>query len=288
MKEKVLYVESPEDTKCRRENVAEDEIEECTCQGKKKTTIAKVEIPKPKALVGGSPVYRFDHLPYWYCKIKNGRDTFMHLYMEDLTEKDLLYDSKTGSKREFSTNRQKKFKADVLEALANKPKEGYRWLPVFEPSSDGKNGLQFVIGEKPLVGLNCLEWNKKLKEYSPENGSGMSSKTTYFLLLLRWLKDDIATLEQLAEHSEGIGHYQDSENAKHFFEKTGERKFGGLYGFVGNTYKIVKDSNSETSYLLLGGAYLNVGKDCPFADIEHIDYPYKANILSVGLLELKK
>lgn len=277
MKEKVLHVKLPENDKYRREKVTEDE-----------------GIPKPKSLIGGSDVYKkeiggsnvYQFLSYWYCKIKNGRDEFMYLYMEDLTEEDLLYDSKTGRKREFSTNSQKEFEENVLEALANKPKEGYRWLPVFEPSYNEKDELQFVIGEKPLVGrLNCLEWDKKLKEYSPENESCMSSKTTYFLLLLRWLKDDIATLEQLVEHSEEIGHYRNSENAKPNFEITGKRTFGGLYGFAGNTGKIVK---AESSYSRLGGCYYDYGKMSSLAEDWHIKNPNGKSNSSVGLLELKK
>ncbi len=177
----------------------------------------------------------------------------MHVYMEDLTEEDLLYDSKTGKKREFSTNREKKYKRDVLEALANKPKEGFRWIPVYEPSLASNGSVQFVEGKRPLVGLSCPGWDKMLKEYSPENESDSLSNTTYFLLSLRWLKDGFTTLEQLAEHSEEIGHYRDSKNPKYDFEKTGERKFGGVYGFAGNTCIIVKDPNSESGYSINGG-----------------------------------
>ena len=294
MKEKVLYVKLPENAKYRRVKVTEDGMigivysEECTCQDKNETTIAKVEIPKPKALVGGSEVYQKDDVPYWYCKIKNGRDEFMHLYMEDLTEYDLLYDSNTGIKRRFYTERQRIFRKEVLKALANKPKEGYRWLPVFEPSPNEKDGLQFVIGEKPLVGPNCFEWNKMLEEYSPENESGISSKTTYFLLLLRWLKDGIADLEQLTEYPKEIGHYRESENHKRDFERTGERKFGGLYGFVGNARKIVEDLNSESGYLLLDGEYCLDSNSFSLTTVEHIFFPDWKVKNGVGLLELKK
>ncbi len=291
MKEKVLYVKLPEGAQYRKVIVAEDGMigiaysEECTCQQKEK---AKVEIPKPKALVGGDEVYQNDDVPYWYCKIKNGRDTFMHVYMEDLTEEDLLYDSKTGKKRKFSTKRQKKYKKDALEALANKPKEGFRWIAVYEPSPTPNGSVQFVEDEIPLVGLSCPEWDKMLKEYSPENESAKISKTTYFLLSLRWLKDGFATLEQLADHSEEIGHYRDSENPKHDFEKTGERKFGGVYGFVGNTCIIVEDPNSESGSSLLGGGYNNYGDTYPFADVGRIGHPNGDNNGIVGWLELKK
>ena len=296
MKEKVLYVKLSEIVKFRGSKSNRGGMIGTTCQVKKETK-AKFKIPKPKPLIGGSKVYHNYGVPYWYCKIKNGRDEFMYLYIEDLTEMDLLYDSKTKIKRKFSTSNQKMFRALVLDALSNKPKKGC-WIPVFEPSSDGKGGLQFVKGEKPLVELNCIEWSKKMKEYSPANESGGSSATTYYLLLLRWLKDGFATLEQLTEHSEEIGHYYDSENSKDGLEKTGERNFGGLYGFVGNTKKMVKLSNAErkkwfpeydASYLVLGGNYMDYGKNDPVA--------YSGIYLSlddyieencIGLLELKK
>lgn len=289
MEEKVLYFKLPEGAQYRKVIVAENGMigiaysEECICQQKEK---AKVEIPKPKALVGGGEVYQNDDVPYWYCDIKDGRDTFMHVYMEDLTEDDLLYDSKTGRKRKFSTDRQKKYKKDVLEALANKPKEGFRWIAVYEPSPAPNDSIQFVEGERPLVGLSCLEWDKMLKKYSPENESAKISKTTYFLLSLRWLKDGFATSEQLADHSEEIGHYLDSENAKHEFEKTGERKFGGVYGFVGNTCIIVEDPNSESGYSLLGGNFSNSGYIYPLADVNLICFPNGEGNGSVSWLEL--
>lgn len=248
----------------------------------------KVKIPKPKALVGGSKVYQNDDVPYWYCKIKSGRDTFMYVYMEDLTERDLLYDFKTGKKRKFSTISQKKFKEDVLEALKNKPKEGFRWIPVYEPSITSNGSLQFVKGKNPLVGLSCLEWDKMLEEYSPENESSRSSKTTYFLLLLRWLKDGIATIELLVECSEQIGNYLDSENENHNLEKTGERKFGGLYGFVGNTCKVVEDSNSKSGYSVLGGSYNSKGIRYSVSDVGHVNKPNAKCKVSIALLELKK
>ena len=187
-----------------------------------------------------------------------------------------------------STEGQKKYKKDVLEALENKPKEGFRWIAVYEPSPTPNGSVQFVEGEKPLVGLSCPEWDKMLKEYSPENESAKISKTTYFLLSLRWLKDGFATLEQLADHSEEIGHYRDSENPKHDFEKTGERKFGGVCGFVGNTCIIVEDPNSESGYSLLGGGYYYNGNFSPFADVFHLNFPYDLYDGSVGWLELKK
>lgn len=297
MEEKVLWLNLPEDTEYQKviitgkTRTGNTYLEEYTRQLKDKKTVKlleTVEIPKPKALVGGSEAYHQYNIPYWYCNIKNGRDAFMHVYMEDLTEEDLLYDLKKGKKREFSSNRQNLFKEDVLKALANKPKEGFRWIPVYEPSPTKNGGVQFVSGKKPLLKRSCLKWVEMLERYSPENESGMASKTTYFLLLLRWLKDGFATLEQLAEHSEEIGHYLNMKNPKHDYERTGEREFGGLCGFVGNTGKIVKDLDEESGYSDFGGPYCSYGDEYSLWHHSSVRYPSLKEKWSVGLMELKK
>lgn len=230
-----------------------------------------VSIPKPKPLTGGSEVYQKDNgTPYWYCKIKEGRDEFMHLYFEDLTEDDLMYNP-NGTKRKFVTVRQNLLAANIIQALNNKPKEGYRWIPSYEPTRIGNN-LAFVPGETVLCSwgqISYHDWKVMATNYSPNNGSRVAFDTTYFLLLLRWLKDGIATIEQLADDSKDIGHYYDSEDAKDFAEKTGERFFGGLFGFAGNTFKIVQTSSiiSLKAFSILGGCYDVEGMDCPIAHI---------------------
>lgn len=39
--------------------------------------------------------------------------------------------------------------------------------------------------------------------------------------------------------------------------KTGQRKFGGLYGFIGNTYKIIENTDPYSAY-----RFLMAGGDC--------------------------
>lgn len=293
--EKVLYVELPEGAKYQTVKVTEEGkigiVYTEECNNKEETTQTAQTVSKatqkPEPLIGGTKVYQKENgTNYWYCKIKD-RDEFMYLYFADLTKKDLLYDA-NGKKRKFATSEQKTFKANVLEALENMPKRGYSWLPAYEPSKDENGNIQFVSGQVVLRGLSSYEWESKATDYSPDNGSRMASITTYFLLLLRWLKDGHATVEQLADDSKDIGHYWNSENAKHDYEKTGERQFGGLDGFVGNTYKIVKDPDSGSGFSVLGGRYGNYGFNCPVADVFRDHDPYDRGIDSVGLLELTK
>ena len=206
---------------------------------------------KPAPLIGGTEVYQKDNgTNYWYCRIKNGRDEFMYVPFDDLTEHDLLYDA-DGKKRVFSTRRKKEFRDDVLKALKTKPKNGFVWIPVYEPSKAKGGSIQYVSGEKVLfIGIN--EWEKILNNYSPENGSQMASVTIYFLLLLRWLKDGVVTISQIADDSTEIGNFDNGQ-----IERTGARMFGGLYGFAGNTYKIVFVYGSSYDYAVIGGNWIN-------------------------------
>lgn len=273
-KEKVIDVRIPEGAKHRKVKTTADGV-------------TYTAIPKPVPLIGGTEVYQKDNgTGYWYCKIKEGRDEFMCLYFGDLTKGDLIYDAK-GDKRKFDTIKQKKLKKEILKALNNKPEEGFRWIPVYEPSKDDNGNVQYVSGEKVLIGEFCsYEWEEVFDNYSPENGSREASITTCFLLLLRWIKDGVATIEQLADNSEEIGHYWGSKNEKHDFEKTGEREFGGLYGFVGNTYKEVKDSGTSSGFSHLGGRCMIKGHVSPVANVYRRVNPHYAGIDSVGLLEL--
>ena len=245
MKEKTMYVKLPRGSKFRRGSVEGD--------GKIGIIYTQPEIPKPKNLVGGNGVYQDVDSSYWYCTLKNG-DTFMYLYVEDLTKEDFCYNP-VRTQNEYLNKKQEAFKIDILAALANKPKKGV-WLPVFEPSADKNGNLRFVKDAIPLTGkMNAKEWKEKAREYSPENKSKMCSKTTYILMLLRWLKDRVATYEQIVDDSSELGTYFLSRTNGEEPVKTGQRKFGGLYGFVGNTYKIIENTDpySKYNFLMAGG-----------------------------------
>ena len=292
-KEKVLRIDLPDGAEYRKVKVTGGSVsifyaEEYIDQTDKVMEASFETIPKPEPLIGGTdPYHRDDETDYWYCKIKDGRDEFMYLYFDDLTEDDLLYVG-NGEERRFPTDCHKEFKANVLKSLKNKPKKGFTWIPVYEPSKDENGNLQYVSGKDVLRGLNSYQWEELFKDYSPENASHMASKTTYFLLLLRWLKDGLANGDQLAIDSTEIGHFWNSMDTKHDFEKTGEREFGGLEGFVGNTYKIVKDTESGSGISFVGSSCRTSGNKCPLSYVGHYIFPNRVNNDGVGLLELDK
>ena len=274
MNEKGLYVDLSQQENCRMGKVARE-----------------ILIPKPQKLIGGTEVYQKEGLPYWFCRIKGGRDEFMHLYTEDLTRHDVLYDDYEDEFRDYNiTHNTYKFKDELLQCVEQKPENGFVWIPVYEPSSDGNDEIQFVGEETPLTGLSAIEWERRFEVYSPENESQMAQKSTGFLLLLRWLKDGMSDIVELAEDSGNIGHYL-YYGQEEKLEMTGERFFGGLAGFVGNTVKIMKvcdPRDNRRTFYQTSGSYMSfsnaVGRIHLMItgtyDFEQED--------AVGLMELRK
>ena len=281
--EKVIRISLPNGAKYQRVEVT---AEETIDTGKESKTVSKA-LPKPVALIGGTEVYQKEGLPYWFCRIKDGRDEFMHIYFGDLSTDDILYTA-DGKKRKFVTKEQKEFRVNVMKAMKNMPSERYRWIPVYGPSMDDKGKLQFVLSGANVIKVCDYDWEKIYKNYSPENKSRMDSITTYFLLLLRLLKDGHVTVEQLADDSAEIGHYGYNLKAKHEFEKKVERHLGGLHIFADNTSKIVKDPESSSGFSVIGDmfSYMGVKFVFPLADVFHDKYPCETARNVEGILGL--
>lgn len=235
----------------------------------------------PNPIIGGTEVYqKKDKVPrtnYWYCKIREAE--FMYLDFSDLTKEDLFFDS-NGKEREFKTLRQKKLKNSISSALRRKPKSGFVWIQVCEPYIDNDGTVIFDPEKKITKPLEVCKWDDIAKNYLPENGSQLATKAIYYLLLLRWLKDGWATLEELADDSSEIGRYRNSKHPKN--------EFAGLKHFVGNTYKIVKDYNAKSGFALMGGSYQDTGKGCPVGTVYHLNYASNVYTSTVGLIILTR
>ena len=197
-----MFITLPEGAKFLGASETEEGLVKIRYDDEAVRTLRAPSIPVP--LVGGTVIYQKDGLPYWFCRIKDGRDEFMYLHMDDLSSDDLLYTA-NGERRRFKTDKQETFKKNVMLALADMPEEGFRWLPVYEPSEKDYGELQFVPGKEVFTDQLILDWENLVFNYSPINGSTIASKTTYFLLALRYLKDGTATLEELADDSRTIG-----------------------------------------------------------------------------------
>lgn len=142
-------------------------------------------------------------------------------------------------------------------------------VPVCDPSIDENGSLQFVAGCKPAVGYSYNE----LKEIAIKNGVQLGSKNQYVLFLATiihrlveegWSKAD--AFFAVCTDSTQLGHYWNSEKARHDFEVTGSRKIAGKCDLA-NTYKILRNDERAGGFWVASGIF-NVGGDIrPLADL---------------------
>ena len=140
-------------------------------------------------------------------------------------------------------------------------------VPVCDPSIDENGSLQFVAGCKPAVGYSYNE----LKEIAIKNGVQLGSKKQYVIFLATiihrlveegWSKAD--AFFAVCTDSTQLGHYWNSEKARHDFEVTGSRKIAGKCDLA-NTYKILKNDEKAGGFWFAGGGYYGDGGDDPLA-----------------------
>ena len=140
-------------------------------------------------------------------------------------------------------------------------------VPVCDPSIDENGSLQFVAGCKPAVGYSYNE----LKEVAIKNGVQLGSKNQYVIFLATiihrlveegWSKAD--AFFAVCTDSTQLGHYWNSEKARHDFEVTGSRKIAGKCDLA-NTYKILKNDEKAGGFWFAGGGYYGDGGDDPLA-----------------------
>lgn len=138
-------------------------------------------------------------------------------------------------------------------------------VPVCDPSIDENGSLQFVAGCKPAVGYSYNE----LKEIAIKNGVQLGSKNQYVIFLATiihrlveegWSKAD--AFFAVCTDSTQLGHYWNSEKARHDFEVTGSRKIAGKCDLA-NTYKILKNDEKAGGFWFAGGGYYGDGGDDP-------------------------
>lgn len=147
-------------------------------------------------------------------------------------------------------------------------------VPVCDPSIDENGSLQFVAGCKPAVGYSYNE----LKELAIKNGVQLGSKNQYVLFLATiihrlveegWSKAD--AFYAVCTDSTQLGHYWNSEKARHDFEVTGSRKIAGKCDLA-NTCKILRNDEKAGGFWVASGGF-DVDGDCfPLASLCLFDY----------------
>lgn len=154
-------------------------------------------------------------------------------------------------------------RARILSAISNNKLSGI-YVQKYEPSVDKEGNLRFVSNVIPFVNNDVLWWKEQALAYCPSRGSRLATKAEYCLIIASLIQQGIINWEQAAEDSSQIGKYFNTLNSSIGIEKTGVTKCGKLFGFVGNTYKLVHE-NSEFS--LCGGDFLSTGNQFQLGNI---------------------
>ena len=193
-------------------------------------------------------------------------------------------------KHEPQTDNQIRFKKILVSAI----KSGLSDFRAqrMDPSFDEKGKICFHVGMKPAVKKSANWWDKTSKEFLPEKESrlGTTKERIVFLgLLIKYLIEEkgytrSGVWKAVCDQSEKLGHYWDSENAKHDYETTGNRQIGEWYDLA-NTCKITADDEA-CGFSLVGGNFNDIGNDGPLAGVNSIDDPFCNCSCSVGWLVL--
>ena len=196
-------------------------------------------------------------------------------------------------KHKPTTNNQRKLKESLTEAIEGGLSNF--WLSRMDPSfnEDGTD-IVFEAGKIPAVGRYYNWWEEKAKQYLPERGSHLGTITEYVAFLGVIIKNLIAggwsvskAWKAVCDDSRKLGHYLNSENAKHGFEATGSREVCGFCDLA-NTHKILAWDKAAGGFWLVGGSCFFFSYYVPLAYLSHYiclgsDYFY-----SVGWIVLSK
>lgn len=171
-------------------------------------------------------------------------------------------------KHEPTTKQQRRLKDSLIAGIKAGLKD-FR-CPAMDPSLDEAGNLVYEAGKKPAVRHSAKFWAKKFKQFMPKKNSRMGTLRQHDALLgllIKYLTEEekwevSEAWEAVCDDSKKLGHYWNSENAKHDFETTGSRKVWIFWDWA-NTYKIIADDNSASAFGTVGG----------YCDSDSVNYP---------------
>lgn len=198
-----------------------------------------------------------------------------------LNDEFMQYTPKTDEEREFKMLLEKAIKSGLKDFKR----------PKYDPSFN-EGGICYESGKAPAVGKSYNWWNQAAKEFKPEYNSRLGTKTEYVAFLGVLIKRLVESgwsvkkaWDAVCNDSKELGHYWNSENAKHDFESTGCREICGFYDLA-NCYKILAEDEEAGGFWLAGGSCDDDGYDLPLADLFHGNDRNFDDYNSVGWLVL--
>ena len=176
----------------------------------------------------------------------------------------------------------------ILQAIEKKVKNFER--PICDPSftDDRKTDICFVPGKMPAVGKSHNWWKAIARNLKLKLGTRLQY-AAFLGVLIKKLIEEGKSVEwawnAVCNDSKELGHYWDSEDAKHAFEPTGSRYICGFCDLA-NTCKILAEDEEAGGFWLAGGCCNHYGGYYPLADLNH--YAFRNFVINncVGWLVL--
>ena len=197
-----------------------------------------------------------------------------------LDDKFLKYRPKTMAERIF--------KEDIETAIKNGLQDF--WCPIYAPSFDDNGCICYEPGKMPAVGMSYNWWSRMAKLFCPECGSRLGNRVKYTAFIAIIIKELVASgwkvddaWSAVRNDSKKLGHYRNSQDAKHNFEPTGSREVCGWYD-LGNCYKILAEDEETGGFLLAGGRYFGDSYNAPLASLHRCNYRDGDNDYGCGWL----
>ncbi|MGN1301338.1 MAG: hypothetical protein ACI4U9_02265 [Clostridia bacterium] len=166
------------------------------------------------------------------------------------------------------------------------------YRPTLDPSFDGEGGICYQAGMNPAVGKSYNWWYENSKKFCPKWKSRLGTRSEYIAFLAVLIKEMVASGKSLGwawnavcNDSKELGHYWNSNDAKHAFEATGNREVCG-WRDLANTFKILVEDNELGLFCLASGDYDSYGYSYPLADLFYYICSNNANVYSTGWLVL--
>ena len=166
------------------------------------------------------------------------------------------------------TEEEEKFKDLLTRVIISGIEDFYR--PVMDPSfaDKEKTKIHYMAGEKPAVGKSYNWWEDTVKDSKWCFGT-IYQYVAFLGVLIKRLVDSGWTIAEawdaVCNDSKKLGHYNNSDNAKHHFEDTGSRAICGFFDLA-NTGKILAKDEETGDFWLVGGYYSRDGDFFPLAD----------------------
>lgn len=154
-------------------------------------------------------------------------------------------------------------KKSLIEIIQKGISDFYR-LRIDPSFTEGAKNICYVTARMPAIGKPYTWWRRIAKEFNPERGSRLGTKSEYIAFLGVLIKSMVANgyevsdaWRQVCNDSKKLGHYWNSAGSNLKIEFTGSRPVCRFYDLA-NTEKILLDDKDSDCLWVAGGAFFSL------------------------------